>query len=204
MSASIDIGLTSAEMDMSGAPEDVENNEKLPKNLWNVSEHADKPLELRSRNDFPKGAPVDLDDLGDNMDASPVSRSVEDVGKRLKKLRKAVKHIRKRLERTSQENSPDRPGEELENPGGEAVVVPTASRNILEASEMSASMERTHHVKIGHQEAVELTRWSREVPRAFGTTKTLWTMPDTMGNTPGVRRTSAMVVWMCKLKKPGH
>ena len=131
VSASINVGLTSAEMDTSGAPEDVENDEKLPKNLWNVSEHADKPLELRSQNDLPKGASVNLDDLGDNTDASPASWSVEDVGKRLNKLHKAVKHIRKRLEQTSQENSPDRPGEEPENPGGEAVV-PGGTHSIQE------------------------------------------------------------------------
>jgi hypothetical protein len=53
-------------------------------------------------------------------DASTASWTVEDVGKKSKKLRKASKRIRKRSEQISQQNSPKEARDELHDPGGEA------------------------------------------------------------------------------------
>jgi hypothetical protein len=53
-------------------------------------------------------------------DASTASWTVEDVGKKSKKLRKASKCVRKQSEQISQQNSPKEARDELHDPGGEA------------------------------------------------------------------------------------
>jgi hypothetical protein len=53
-------------------------------------------------------------------DASTASWTVEDVGKKSKKLRKASKRVRKQSEQISQQNSPKEARDELHDPGGEA------------------------------------------------------------------------------------
>ena len=115
-----DVRLTSAEADALGLSEDDEDARDRPKNLRNASERADEPLEQRSRNDSPKGAPVELDDPGDNADALTASETVKDVWKRPKKLGKALKRVRKRSEWSSQQNSPSRAPDEPNDPDGVA------------------------------------------------------------------------------------
>ena len=65
---------------------------------------------------------VDENDPGDEADMPPASRSVEDVWKRLKKLRKVSKHVSKHSERKDQRDSPGRPRDSPEGPGGETAV----------------------------------------------------------------------------------
>ena len=64
---SCDIRFTSAKADAPGLSEDDEDTRDRLKNLRNTSECANEPLEQRSRNDSPEGAPVKLDDPGDNV-----------------------------------------------------------------------------------------------------------------------------------------
>ena len=75
------------------------------------------------------------------MDMSPESRSVEDVGKRPKKLRKASDTIRKRSEPKEEENSPSRPREEPDNQGSETAI-PGGVHNVQEGPRMVRN-ERT-------------------------------------------------------------
>ena len=80
-------------------------------------------------------AQVDENDPGDEADASAASRSVEDVGKRPKKLRKASKRVRERSKRKDQQNSSSRPREEPDDPGGETAV-PGGVHSVQESPRM--------------------------------------------------------------------
>ena len=94
-------------------------------NLRKTLEHVDEPLEQRNQEyslRLAEGAQVELDDPGAKADASAASETFEDVGKKPKRLLEASKRVRKRSERKSQNNSPGRPGEEPEDPSGDAVV----------------------------------------------------------------------------------
>ena len=107
---SCDNGLTRNDMDAMGVSSHVlvHDDKKWPKNLENVSECVDKPLEQKDQDDLPEGAQVDPDNLGDKVDTSTASWTIKDVRKKLKKLCRASEHIRKWSEQRSQADSPRR------------------------------------------------------------------------------------------------
>ena len=119
---SCDIGRTSTEVNTSGPSKDNEDARDWLKKLVNMLDCISGGSKRRGREDSPKGTQDELDDPGDNTDASTASWSIEDVGKRSKKLHKMSEHISERLESISQEDSPGRPGEELYEPGTEMAV----------------------------------------------------------------------------------
>ena len=119
---SCDVGHTRAEANTSGPSEDDEDARDRLKKLVNMSDRISEGSKRRGRKDSPKGAQDEPDDPGDNVDASTASWSIEDVGKRPKKLRKMSERVSERLESRSREDPPGRPGEELDEPGAETAV----------------------------------------------------------------------------------
>ena len=83
---------------MSGPSEDNEDARDWLKKLVNMSDRISEGSKQRGQEDSPKGAQDERDDLGDNVDASTASWSVEDVGKWSKKLHKVLKRVRKQSE----------------------------------------------------------------------------------------------------------
>jgi hypothetical protein len=67
-------------------------------------------------------ASCDVERTGGKADVSRASEGVEDDGNRSKKLWSASEHDRDRSKRINEENSPGRPGDEPDEPGGEAAV----------------------------------------------------------------------------------
>jgi hypothetical protein len=67
-------------------------------------------------------ASCDVERTGGEADVSRASEGVEVDGNRSKKLWSASEHDRDRSKRINEENSPGRPGDEPDEPGGEAAV----------------------------------------------------------------------------------
>jgi hypothetical protein len=152
-----------------------------------------KSLAQRSRKDSPEGARTELDNPGDNADASTASWTVEDVGKRSKKLHDVSKRVRKRSEQKSRTNSPKKAQDELHDPGSE-MVVPDDPHNIQKARRTSTSMKQSHYVEIWNQESIWARRPSRKSSRATWTTQRLSTMLGMMGNIPGAMGVRGLVI----------
>ena len=155
--------------------------------LRNKSDRISKRSEQKGREDSPREAPVDPDDPGDDADVPTTSGSVEDVGKRPKKLSNTSKRERKRSKRKSRKYSPGRPGGEPDEPGAETAV-PGDIHNLHKRPRKVSNErvdERTHQVEIEPLEAIEASRSRQESSRAIRTAQTLSTTPNTMGCVPG-------------------
>ena len=109
MSASCDDRLTSTETKVSGPSTGNEDPRKRPKAVQDMSECVGERLEHGEEENSPSRARVGLDHPRDSADASAASRSVEDVGKRPRKLREASKRVRKCSKPKENRNSPGRP-----------------------------------------------------------------------------------------------
>ena len=118
----VEPGDPGCEADASAAPWSIERVLKKPKKLRNVSEQIRQHPKGRTRRYSPGGTQVESHDPDDDADVSTTSGSVEGVWKRPKKLPNTSERERKRSKRRCQQNSPSRPGEEPEEPGGETVV----------------------------------------------------------------------------------
>ena len=130
-SASFDIGLTSAETNMSGVPGGVEDARKRPRKLRHASERERERPNGRTREYSPEGGRDDRGDPRGEAHASPVSGSVQDVRNMPMKLHQASKRVRERSEPKEEKNSPSRPREEPYNPGGETAI-PGGIHNVQE------------------------------------------------------------------------
>ena len=121
--ASCEVRPTSDKADLLGPSNGDEDPRNRPKGPLNTSERERERSKGRSREDLPGGGV--RDDRGDPSGEAHVlgaSGCAEDVGKWPRKLRNASKRIRECSERRSPEDSPGRPREESEDPGGETVV----------------------------------------------------------------------------------
>ena len=119
---SCNVRRASDEGDMLGASQGDEDNRNRPKTaqdtLEQVPGHSRRRVEETSsgRAQDKLGAPED------KADTSPVSGRVEDDGEQLMKLQNTTKQVSKHSEGISQKDSPGRPGEEPEEPGGEMAI----------------------------------------------------------------------------------
>ena len=121
--ASCDDGPTSDVTDAWRASEGVEDDGTRPRKLWKTSERERKRLRPKDEEDSPKeGALDELDAPGDEADASTASEDVEADGNQPTKLWNALEQVSERSKRKLGEDSPGRPGEEPEEPGGETAV----------------------------------------------------------------------------------
>ena len=71
---------------------------------------------------MPRRTQVELDHPGAKADTSAASETVNDVGKKPRKLRKVSELKQECSELKEEANSPGRPGEEPDEPGGETAV----------------------------------------------------------------------------------
>ena len=99
--------------------EDARNRLKKARN---TSEHERESSEQDEEKNSPDGAKINPSNPRDEADASPVQRTVEDVGKSPKNPHNALKCVRKHSEPKEEMNSPSRPREEPEEPGAETAV----------------------------------------------------------------------------------
>ena len=97
----VEPGNPGCKVDASSAPQSIERVLKRPKKLANASERINESLERKCREDSPGRTRVEPNDPDDNADVSTTSGSVEDVGKRLKKLPNTSERERKRSKRRS-------------------------------------------------------------------------------------------------------
>ena len=103
-------------MEASGSVEDAGER---PTKLQKVSEELG---EQGGGENSPSTTQVESGDPDSEADASEASGSVEDAGEQPKKPQGASERERKRSKPKEEDYSPDRPREEPEDPGGEAVA----------------------------------------------------------------------------------
>ena len=119
---SCDAGPTACEADVSVMSEGDEDPRNRPKAAQDTLERTRERSKRRTRGYSPGRAQVDPGDQRDEADAPPASRSVEDDGNWLRKLRNTSERERKHSKRKEEQNSPSRPREEREGPGGGTLI----------------------------------------------------------------------------------
>ena len=122
MAASCEVRLTGSDTDASGVSNGDEDSRNQPKLALNALEHVRGRLERKDGENSPEGARDDRGDPGCEAHTSGASERIEDVRDSPRKLRKVSKRVRERSERRSTEDSPSRPREGLEDPGGETLI----------------------------------------------------------------------------------
>ena len=132
--ASCDTGPTAGEMDASGVSEGNEDPRNRPNVAQNTSECERERSKGRSPNDSPEEGRDDRGNPNGEAHTSGASGHIEDVKTWPRRLRDASERISKRPERTGRNNSPGRPREEPNEPGGETVV-PGGVHNVQEGPE---------------------------------------------------------------------
>ena len=203
----VEPGDPGCEADASAAPWSIKRVLKKPKKLRNVSEQIRQHPKGRTRENSPGIPQVESDDLDDEAVELATSGSVEDVGKRPKKLSNTSECERKRSKRRSRQHSPGRPGEEPDEPGGETVVQgdvqspPERHRggtndNGIETKPSSLDTEPRHH--LGEPEVsrgvegvrdrgtvVDDAEHDQTCPRADGSERIVKTNTPCRRNRPG-------------------
>ena len=112
----------SAEATASGESEGDEDPRNRPKAAQNKSDRVRERLERRDEENSPGRTQDEPDAPGDEADASTASEGVEVDGNRPRKLRETSECEQERLKHKDEADSPGRPGEEPDEPGGETAV----------------------------------------------------------------------------------
>ena len=117
-----DIGATSIETDALGALAHNKDAVGRLKRLRNASKLVGQHPEHRSQEDSPRRTPVNPNNPGDNVDASPASWSIEGIGKRPKNLENMSEPERECSKRKCQGYSPRRARGDPDDLGGETAT----------------------------------------------------------------------------------
>ena len=120
--ASCDDGPTNDVTDVSGALKGDEDPRNRPKAAQNALEQVRERSKPKDEEGLPERAQVGREAPGDEADASTASEDVEVDGNQPTKLWNASEQVNERSKRKFGEDSPGRPGEEPEEPGGETAV----------------------------------------------------------------------------------
>ena len=120
--ASCNAGPTAGETDVSGLPGGDEDPWNRPKGAQNTSECQRERSEHKEEETSPTGARAELGDLGSKAHAPGASGCIEDIGKWLRKLHKASKHVRECSQRKGQRDSPRRTPGKPDDPGSKTNI----------------------------------------------------------------------------------